>query len=380
MRYTVAAMKQIGEENTDFACYVQLDTEQAVRDLLNAYGVILLSVVPLEGDVQTVASTFCTILHKEQDIVLWFTEQDMALCVRRVMQAGFAMQSVTSTVNPLDINDSHNLINSIYQELVAQQSLQQQQAQAQEEKKQQQFDDQKVQKVQRIIEQTLADIDRLVEKVTGRAPGAQLKQLGEYVEELKKVRMWSNVSRMTEILENVFKLMELIELNTLETMKQEELHIVTDSAISDIDISGEIDKYQRAQQVQAAWTAKSSDDSYYIFFGKAWLYQNFLKKDLFAKLKKVSNTWYGLYATIELMLICAACAFGIYTFVQKVAFGADIDVHLYNALVSLSIVSFLFVITNMIVKRNTFLVIISWVCIFVWYVVVRYLIDINFAL
>lgn len=380
MRYNVSAMKQIGSENRDFACFVQRESEQAVRDLLNDYWVIVLSVKEITAEIQTLAQTYCTVVHKENTISIGMASNDVAACVHLLMQSWFALQWVTNIQTPYNQEQSQTLIQNIYNEIVQENKQEQVKEEAQQAQHKQQFDDKQVQKVQRIIEQTLTDSDWLIQRVTWRAPWTQIKQLQEYQEELKKVRMWSNVSRMTEILENVFKLMETIELTSLEEMKQEELHVMTDSVISDIDISWEIDKYKRAQQVSEAGTAKSSDDSYYIFFGKVWLYQSFLKKDLWAKLKKVSSTRYGLYAAIELLFIFAAIGFWLYIFVQKVLFDSDIALHYFDALISLSILSFLFVMTNMVVKRNTVLVIISGVCIFVGYIIVRYLIDVNFAL
>lgn len=93
--------------------------------------------------------------------------------------------------------------------------------------------------------------------------------------------MWSNTDKIMDTLQEIFMLMEKIEMEHMEMMKQDEKNVIETSLVSNLDLTGEYDKYKKAMQVLQAWTQKSSEDSYYAFFGKLWMYQRFVKKDLF---------------------------------------------------------------------------------------------------
>ena len=74
------------------------------------------------------------------------------------------------------------------------------------------------------------------------------------------------MEKSTQILEQVFKIMEKIELASINQMKMQEEQITDYSVVSNIDIVGELDKLKRAKQTNAAGMKKNNSDIYYTIF------------------------------------------------------------------------------------------------------------------
>lgn len=135
-----------------------------------------------------------------------------------------------------------------------------------EQERQKMFQDPRYQKLQEMIVQTINDIDELQQKTSGTISPISLRDLNNQLEDLKKLRMGTNIDKITDALEIIFGLMERIDLEYLEVQKEHEVAIMKDSLISDTDVVGELDKYNKAQKVQLAGTSKNAEDHYYIFF------------------------------------------------------------------------------------------------------------------
>jgi len=63
------------------------------------------------------------------------------------------------------------------------------------------------------------------------------------------MKLGSNTEKSTLILEKAFSIMEKIEMSQINTMRQTEQQVVTNSIVSNIDIISELDKFKRSQEV-----------------------------------------------------------------------------------------------------------------------------------
>lgn len=81
--------------------------------------------------------------------------------------------------------------------------------------------------------------------------------------------------------------MEEIELQIINDSKEEEIHLIKDSLISNVDILNEYNKWQKSSQIKKVGEKSTdSDDKYYLFFGKMGIYTRFLQKEYIHKLSQ----------------------------------------------------------------------------------------------
>jgi hypothetical protein len=163
-----------------------------------------------------------------------------------------------------------------------------------------------------MIAQTISDVEELQQKTNGTVSPISLRDLSNQLEELKKLRMGTNIDKITDALEMIFTAMERIDLEYLETQKEHEVAIMKDSLISDTDVIGELDKYNKAQKVHLAGTSKNAEDHYYVFFGKLGIYQKFLTKELLGRLQKLTDILYNIFDYIGIFVIMILLIASVY--------------------------------------------------------------------
>lgn len=161
------------------------------------------------------------------------------------------------------------------------------------------YNDEQLQKIQEMTNSTLTEIDDLIAKTQTEVSTFKVKKLKEQQEELRKLRMWTNVNKIMEVLESVFWLMQDIDLEFLESQKKTETKLIWQSEVMNTDVETEVSKYEKSKKVQESWVNKNYDDSYYIFMWKAWIYQRFLQKDFLWRLKDINKVFGGLLSYIE---------------------------------------------------------------------------------
>lgn len=85
-------------------------------------------------------------------------------------------------------------------------------------------------------------------------------------------------------MEEVFGLMEKIEMQSMYKLKEQEQKIASNSVVSNVDIVSELEKLKRAQQANQIGAKKTSSDLYYTYLGVVGLYQKFIAKDILNKI------------------------------------------------------------------------------------------------
>ena len=115
------------------------------------------------------------------------------------------------------------------------------------------------------------------------------------VEELKRVRLWSNIVKIREQISRVYEMMEKVEMQYLEDQKENEVKVIEWSTVTYLDIVSEWDKYKKTMSLQKAKAQWGSWLSYYAIFWSLGLYQKLIWKELQSKLNNVVVIVNGLY-------------------------------------------------------------------------------------
>lgn len=174
-------------------------------------------------------------------------------------------------------------------------------------------------------------------------------------EELKKTRMGSNIPKMRSLVSDAYKLMEEIEMEYLDQQKAAEAILIENSVVTHLDLVREYEKYEKAQKVKRGKLEKTTSDMYYIFFGKAGMYQRFLTKDLE---KRFTNRSEIVYKSIDymitfvfmcLMWLTITSLYQHYVLQQEVFFFAFVD---------FALIGLILLLINKLKKRNVFQIII----------------------
>ena len=245
-----------------------------------------------------------------------------------------------------------------------------------------QVDENVLNKVRNIVEDTLSDAEDLSKKVDWVCSPSRVKTFNNKIWELKKMRMWKNVEKMSVLMEEVLAYMETLEEEYFEKLKQKEYDEVWWSVVSNLDFIKEYDKYKRAKKIQDvsrhATVKKVPDDHYYWTLWKYWIYLKFLWRELKEKVQDYSSFLYYSITVLEVFFIFLLIEFWLYyLYVYYLGNGLD---SIYFYIWNVGLVGLIFFILKFLRKNNAISIIVIYSVAIVLFFLIRALIMNTFAL
>lgn len=237
--------------------------------------------------------------------------------------------------------------------------------------------DPELDKMRRIANQAVADMEEVKTKTSWGFSQRKMNDLKDMEEELKKVRMGSNIPKMRSLISDAYKLMEELEMAYLDQQKAAETMLIADSVVTHLDLVREYEKYEKAIKVKKWKLEKTPSDVYYIFFGKPGIYQKFLSKEFG---EKFSNRWAIFYKSIDYMVLFIFMCIVWLTVTSLYQHYVLHQEVFYFAFVDFALGGLILIAINKLKRSNPLQILLLFGIWFAIYMGLRYLIISNFAL
>ncbi|HMT01453.1 MAG TPA: hypothetical protein PKC14_03955 [Candidatus Absconditabacterales bacterium] len=317
MLYQLSILKKKENQQYNANILLAIDSEEAVREIFSEMKIIILSLTQFNGKPETFGNNSIAVDYNGKTFQIIHNDTDLKSSLGLIQTLGFSILSAQVFDNSLSADQINQWVEEtkLQVEKENQMILQAQEALQAEEKNK--YTDEHIEKVQALTETTLKDIQDLVEKTTGNVGTANLRKIKTLEEELKKTKLGNNVDKMSILLEELFGVMEEIELEYLEVMKTNETKVMKNSLVSTLDVVSEYDKYKKAQKVTQAGVAKTYEDAYYAILGKGAIYQKFLQKDFLAKFQEIPAILSKLYDYVDYFLVFVLIEWGLLLMVRQ---------------------------------------------------------------
>ncbi len=315
----IQALHQINEDNQqNIEFIIESDDINKLKAIFSKYKIITLSTDEFSGDY---SNFWQYIIQFDYDWKLYnlvSNTDDIFNFAKNLVYTWMLIKTISKTDWTLSQEESQELLTKINDEITKLKEKEMEEKLKQEQLEEKQFGSATRDKIASIIWQTIADIEDLQQK-SQKYPtifsSRDLKQLEDYKWELMKLKRWTNADKMTQLLEDVFIFMEKLELQYIDFLKEQETKVRPTSNVSDVDVSSEYEKFQRAKKIAQSWAAKSRTDNFYIMFWKLWLFIRFLQKDLFSKTSKLLPVinWFAKF--IEYIILFLIIEITIYSLI-----------------------------------------------------------------
>ncbi|UFX82705.1 hypothetical protein [Candidatus Absconditicoccus praedator] len=291
--------------------------ETEIKEILKNYGIVVFSVNKYYGKPEDFGSVEFTFEYEENNYSGVIDIGRVRDCFHFLTEIGFSIKYINSLKKPVDNDKVKIILGKLYKELEDEKKAKEET----EKTKSKLEDDSKysikdLENIRKIIEETLNDYEELLERVDGKVSPADVKKIGETAGELKKLRMGSNIEKMSGVMESLLFKMESIELEYINSIKKEETGKYITGAVSDLDFIMEYDKYKRAKKVKTmsnvTATTKTLDDYYYGVFGRLGIYLKFLYKEIYNKAENYISLLNKSFWFFEIVFIFVLIEFVLY--------------------------------------------------------------------
>jgi len=215
-----------------------------------------------------------------------------------------------------------------------------------------------------IINANIIRIQQVMKAWEGILPLSEIKQLEEYSNEMKKIRLWTNFNKMASLVLEAHTLVSKVEEKIFKTYKDQEFLIDKNSAITNIDIISECFKSNKISEkalFQPSWL--TTTESIYNAIKPGSLFIKLLAHDFWhtleaSELDEILKTTFNF---VEYIVLTATVAISILRIISWLFWVGNFSLYLLPAVWWLWILLFLFNSLIDSIKTNSIIKIIGFV-------------------
>ena len=384
MFYEITGIKEQNDGAINIHVLIDHDSPKQLRDSLQAMDIIILGIKESFSSPEERGKTRAMATYPdgmEHEIVQ--QEADPFEAAIFLFMLGFEVTSVNTIDNKLDPDKISKIVSDAKDEVTEELSEQKAEIVQAQTKSRKVYEDKELLKLQNILDEIFDYLQKLYPKIEGVIIPERISRLHKLEEQLRKLKMGRNPTKIKELLTIFFKLLDKIAENYLKHMKENNISakkILPESEIVERELIEEYHKLKRSETVKTLNIKKNKSDSYYIFTEKHWIFIKFLKKDILHKLGDTTLLWYKTFDLLQFMLIVVCVELGFLLWGQKILGNGQESQHIFIVLIHLGILAILLFVLSFFRKKNMWrllLLLILWIGL---YFLVSQIVMMNFAL
>ncbi|MCF7835291.1 hypothetical protein K9M48_04610 [Candidatus Gracilibacteria bacterium] len=365
----------------DINILLESENIESAKGFLEFFGIIVISINKYEQAENIFGKIFLQVKYEDKILRIISKETDINEACMIYTRIGLDIVNINFLEGGIEENEMKNIIEQSKIKAEEEKKMRDIIEKKKIEKKKKVYADEGLLAIRKAIEESIERCDELIPRTLSVVDSSKIKKLKDLRSELSKLKMGTNQIKIVSIGEQFLNLMEDIEIEFLERMKNEvgvsEI-LDPNSIVSNIDIIKEYSRYFKAIKTKAIGGTVKNEYSDYVTMGQKGIYFRFLQRDAFKKLRSAKDVIYRVYDWIEFILVAVIVEIAIYSIVGKT--GADMELKNFVLLSNLGIIGVVLFVIRMIRKKNAvYLVILIPIIVILSIVLIRNL-KINLAL
>ncbi len=380
MLFKIQWLVSTAKNQSNLTFILEVPEEKVIKYICGKYSIAVFSISEYKENIQSFGKAYFRFLYEKQEYTLYSNFDKAKDLFSTFREAWFNITYINNLLKPLpdvDVPRVLEKLNSDYANLNKPQDIK-------DKSYIQQFTNMIVEQwnvqlsvVKKAAAKTIEESEQVLNNLS---PEQKIKpqnvKVRNAVEELKRVKLGSNIVKIRDQISLVYQLMEKIELEYLEEQKEIEVKIIEWSTVTYLDIVSERDKYKKSINLQKA-KAKGGWISYYAVFWTLWLYQKLIWKELHSRFKNVIVVIDTLYNTLILFIMMTTVWLVLFQLFNSIAFGGSFFT---ESFINLGLMWICSALLMKIKKPHLVNLLITWPFCAILYFVLHKIIYVNFWL
>lgn len=383
MTFVINAIKQENDKTNSYNFLLDVDSESLWRNIIQASGIILLSITKYPGKKTDFGSMYLKILYQgtPYEIVSASSLTLKDFCYSFVF-LGMEVVDVNSYLDPQTPEQVSRIISfckNAYITQKEQKHLEEQKAKEEESKKKY-YEDRLLKRAKISTEWILDKITTILQNKDIHIPPKDQKWINEQLNELKKQRMGSNYEKIRTLLQDIFVFVASLEDAHYASLTTDWTPIFSQTVVSDYDMKRQVEILEEIRyQTLFGWTLVWRRKEYWSLSILPYLL--FLKKDFFALIHDIPLLVYRLYDILLYFFMVVFIALSLTLFYKVLTFS-DLDITaIYYSFVSWGWLALLIYIASFFRKNKDYRILLLLLAgVFLIYYITLPIIEHSFAL
>lgn len=306
---------------------------------------VIVSLTEYKEDANAFWNILISTIYNDTTINIISSWENLEESVYNLTFIGITPKTVNIKDNPISDEESNKLIESIITKIDEENKKIKQEEEDNILKEQKKYEETWMKSWLVAINECIDRIEQVIKAWKWIVSPSEIKKLDNYLNEIKKIRLWTNFNKMANLVLDADILLRNAENQIIETYKSQDFLISKDSSVTNIDILSEISNYNIVHD-KAVFMPKvlSTTESITNILWSSSIFLNLLSRDLTSDAKKLSfDTFFKvLMNMIEYIVLTATVALCISWLIAILLWSQKFSLYLLPALWWLWLLIYLF--------------------------------------
>jgi len=289
MYFHVIWLKEKNWEQAELDFLIKWWDENFIRDFLAVWGAVIVSISQYDWEAKDFGNIMLAVGYKNAEIQIIFPWEDLEERLYFFASLGLAPQVFNFMDNPIPEFQMKDMIKNVFikiKEESQQLQAQQEQIQLAETKK---YEERWMQDWLKSLNDNIDRMEQVLKVGIGILSGTDIKKLEDMINEMKKIRLWTNFNKMAEIVFDAHEFVLRMENQIFEALGDEKFLIDRNSYVNNIDVITETFKLSRAKDKMVFDQSKMDvTESVYSVLWPVAVFSQFIYKDFSNTVKSSS--------------------------------------------------------------------------------------------
>ena len=281
MYFHLVWIKEKNWEKYDLDVLLWWWDEDFIRKFLWVRWVVIVSINEFKEDPETFWNIKVSTDFNGSDVEIFMQGEDLWERLYFIIFLWITPTKANYIKNPISEEGVNQLIESNTLKIQEEDEKVRKQQELAELKEQKKYEESSIAEWLKIINSNIDHIEQLIKAWVWIISWSDLKQLDEYLNEMKKIRLWTNFNKMAMMVLEAHSLMKKVENEIFEANKDQKFLVDENSSVSNIDVLSEYFYSNRISEKAKLQPSglKTSESISNILWSNAVLF-NLLRRDV----------------------------------------------------------------------------------------------------
>lgn len=239
MYFHLVWIKEKNWEKYDLDVLLWWWDEDFIRKFLWVRWVVIVSINEFKEDPETFWNIKVSTDFNGSDVEIFMQGEDLWERLYFIIFLWITPTKANYIKNPISEEEVNQLIESNTLKIQEEDEKVRKQQELAELKEQKKYEESSIAEWLKIINSNIDHIEQLIKAWVWIISWSDLKQLDEYLNEMKKIRLWTNFNKMAMMVLEAHSLMKKVENEIFEANKDQKFLVDENSSVSNIDVLSE---------------------------------------------------------------------------------------------------------------------------------------------
>lgn len=240
MYFHLIGIKEKFWKQNDLDILLQWENEDFIRKFLSNWWVVIVSLEEFKENISDFGNIKMTILYNNVEVEILLKWDNLADALYSIASLWLNPKYFNFIDNPVSESEMDDLLTSTIAKIKQEDELIQKERDIEEMKEQKKYEESSISEWLKAINMEIERIWQIIKAWEWILWWTELKHLDNYLNEMKKIRLWTNFNKMASLVIESHKLVQDAEDEIFKEHQNEKFLIDSNSCVTNIDIISEI--------------------------------------------------------------------------------------------------------------------------------------------